>query len=112
MGTESTWVSGTVLFKERYTDPRGRLEWSPGLYQRAEEKGQQSGGKGRATGAGRDGRWCLTATQNMPVPLWEHSPLVLWKKLLSFCRQRIFAWVGTGWVVGVLCGCRFMLGFS
>ena len=60
-----------VLFKERYTDPRGRLAWSPGLSQGAEEKGPPSSGKGRASGAGKEGRWCLTGTQNMPVPLWE-----------------------------------------
>ena len=40
------------------------------------------------------------------------SRKVPWKKPLSFWRQRIFTWVGTGWAVGVLYRCRFMLGFS
>lgn len=106
MRTEGTWVSGTVLFKERCMDPRGRLERSTGLYQRAKEMGQQSSGKGRA---GRHGRWCLTATQNMPAPLWEQNSTV---EKASFLLQRLFAWVGPGWSVGVLCRCRFMLGFS
>lgn len=99
MRTEGTWVSGTLLFKE-YTGLRGRLEWGPGLYQRA-EKGQQGSGKGCASGAGRDGRWFPSGSRTVP-----------WKKPLSFCRQRVFAWVGAGWAVGVLCRCRFMLGFS
>lgn len=43
--------------------------------------------------------------------LWEqNSTMVI--KTNSFCRERIFAWMVTGWAVGVLCGCRFVLGLS
>lgn len=40
------------------------------------ERVQQSSAKGHASGAGRDRRRCLTATQNVPFSLWEQNSTV------------------------------------
>lgn len=102
MRTQSTWVSGRVLFKERRTDLRGRLERSPGLYQKPGKKGQQSSGKGGARGEGEGGTWCLTATQNRPAPLWERNSTV---EKASFLLQTEDLCMG-GYRVGRGCSLR------
>lgn len=54
------------------TDPKGRLEWSPGLFLRR---------KGLASGAGREGRSHLTTTQKCLFPSgsrtapWKEPPV-------------------------------------